>query len=209
MALSERDRTGLVSLAAWGAVGGAFIAPIFGWGVAQPAVQIATALGVAILLSIQQVAENLKSLRHDVGRNRDEVLKVLKVLDYRVMRIAQMAEEAGEAAGLICVRTWPEVEAALQAQGFGKPRFLDMELSEMMWHGPCPVTGAGPDCARFGPGDDLMFVRKLAGEWEGSILATCAHCGDIDGGGLDDAAWREHLEALCGPRLNRAAPLER
>ena len=78
------------------------------------------------------------------------------------MRIAQMAEEAGEAAGLICVRTWPEVEAALQAQGFGKPRFLDMELSEMMWHGPCPVTGAGPDCARFGPGDDLMFVRKQA-----------------------------------------------
>lgn len=85
------------------------------------------------------------------------------------------------------MRTWPEVERALQA----RPGWRRVGNE---WHGPCPVTGSGTDCAWFGPGSG-----------SGGVRSGCRHCGD-GSGRLDDADWREHLAAVCGDGSGRPFP---
>ena len=73
--------------------------------------------------------------------------------------------------------TWSSVEAALTGRAGWKRRGRE-------WHGPCPVTGSGRDCAWFargrGDGDD--------------VRGGCRACG----GRLDASAFRAHLVAVVG-----------
>ena len=80
------------------------------------------------------------------------------------------------------MRTWPEVEAALQ----GRPGWRRVGREH---HGPCPVSGAGTDTAWF-----------AAGSGSGGVRCGCRHCGGA-GGRLDGEALREHLAAVCGEDL--------
>lgn len=73
------------------------------------------------------------------------------------------------------MRTWPEVERALQA----RPGW---RRAGNEWHGPCPVTGSGRDCAWFGPGSG-----------SGGVRGGCRHCGR-----LDAEAFRAHLSTVAG-----------
>ena len=74
---------------------------------------------------------------------------------------------------------WPDLEDALQGR-------LGWKRHGREYQGPCPVTGAGKNCAWFGPGSG-----------PGGVRAGCRTCGESNGR-LDSKAFLAHLRAVTG-----------
>ena len=81
--------------------------------------------------------------------------------------------------------TWSDAEDAARAAGWKR---VGREF-----HGPCPVTGAGKNCAWVALGRD------------GGIAAGCRACSP-SGGGLSPDDYRDHLVALGLPEPARRSP---
>ncbi len=200
----------------------------------DPQIIVLAVMSAVAAAGVWSVAANLKSLRESVdnlNRQLHDGREDLRSLAERVVELTALATDAAVAAGLVKdwekieaaqranaaaakagrVRVWSEVEAALQARADYRRDDPFPGESPPNYYGPCPLTGAGTDCAWFSAGSELepdsagaIFRRReQPGEWDGSIIAGCNHCGDAAGqvgGRLDDAAWQEHLEAVCGDR---------